>query len=222
MYLPPKTNSVDRYLDVTDRHLRLCARIPGGAKYADSIRPYVVELEGRLAAFKSTKRELLHAYDEKSLCNTWLNEGIRTSFETCKQHDRKNPDDVVLRRIFTDEKYSPVIKATRLRKIKAVKGIEERIIALGEGHPVFPIAQEINNLMTQLLNAESLFEEKILDERAARENMAIAKMELRQQYADNLHNARKERGWKKGVEMFPRLEKKIESLPEPTSTVNEE
>ena len=195
--------SSSRHLQVTRLHMRRCVLIKGAEKYASSIEPQFNELKRRSNA-TSEKAELReNAYDAVIYYDSELDGESKDLFNACERYDRRNPGELILKKIFPDGKFSVITMQSRKKQHTLTEGLLLRLENLGQEHQLFPISIDLRNALTLAVNAEKAYEAAELEEKKAVTEELIAQAALRNQYEKNYLTSRNELGKKIAEKLFP-------------------
>lgn len=207
-------DSSDFHISTVRRHIRFCRQFKGAEKYATRIEPVYQELINKQAITKSEKEKRQDAYDDVILYDTALDNGVRTVFEKCQQFDRENMSELVLKKIFPEEKYGHIVKMPYAEEPAEIEKIVIRIENLGAEHPLFPLAAELREKITKCQTAITNHYEAIRQQKRAEAEEEIAQAKLRQIYENNYLDARKEFGKVNAEQLFPLTSSNARTEPE--------
>jgi hypothetical protein len=102
-------DSSDFHISAVGRHIRFCRQSKGAEKYATNIEPAYQDLINKKAITNSAKEKRQDAYDDIMLYDTAQDNYVRTVFEKCRQFDRDHVSEIVLKKIFPEEKYGHIV-----------------------------------------------------------------------------------------------------------------
>lgn len=198
-------DSTDKHLNATRRHLRSTRKIKGGDKLAGNIQPLYDQLIQKQADRLDKETARQDANDDLLLADTNLDNAVRNTFEGCNQHDRANPTDQVLKKVFPDGTFGDIVRLPIKDEPDEVEAIARRLESLGESHPLYAQAAVLRQRVTASHAAIDTLKTAIKDEKKAEADEEIAQAELRRQYENNYLDARKEFGRSVAEQLFPKL-----------------
>jgi hypothetical protein len=215
-----ETDSTDRHVNMTRRHIRLCKKTKGAEKYATTIQPTMQELLAKqtVTAQKTELRQ--DAYDDMVLSDTDLDNCVKTAFERCKQYDRDIPGERVLARMFPEEKFSHITTAAYTLEPDMVDELIIRFGTLTVDHPLAGVAADLQTKVDSFRTKFTHVETTIRAQKQAEAEEEIAKMNLRRKYEDNYLAARKELGKVVAERLYPQIGTKTTPV-EPEETAPE-
>ncbi len=208
-------DSVDFHINTARRHVRFCRQIKGGDKYATNIDPAYQELIHKKAVTVSEREKRQDTYDDLQRFDTALDNMVRTVFEKCVQFDREHITEIVLKKIFPDEKYSHIIRLPYRDEPTEVEKIAIRIESLGASHALYPLAAELREKVNQSRNAIDMYYEAIRQQKRAEAEQEIAAAQLRRIYEINYLEARKDLGKENAEQLFPQTSASVKYEMEP-------
>jgi hypothetical protein len=207
-------DSVGKCLMFTFRHRSLCNRIPGGKKYAEAIVSHYMVLEDKIREFREVTYHRLHCRDLLEQHNQNMDDGVRTVYEKCKQHDRENPDDQILSLVFPETAFGPYVRNNIFKEPAIVEQLVVRLESLGKEHPMYAVAGLLKKPLREMRKAILAFREGERHEKIAKTERDLSKGDLVKQYRTNYFDACKDLGKKKASQLFPRTpQKKTEPVP---------
>jgi hypothetical protein len=207
--------STDFHLNAVRRHLRLCRQTKGAEKYATHIEPAYQELIQKQVATRVEHQKRQDAYDDVILYDTALDNSVHTVFEKCQQFDRDRIGEMVLKKIFPEEKYGHIIRMPYAEEPTTVEKIVIRIENQGAAHPLYGLAADLKEKVATSKNAINKYYEAIRTQKLAEAEEEIAQAKLRQLYENNYLDARKEFGRVNVEQIFPQIGPNIRIEPEP-------
>lgn len=210
------SSSVDVHLNSTQRHIRLCYQIPGAKTYAEAIEPKYSDTEQKHRDYKEACYACDHAHDLIVYHNNKLDDGVRTAFERCKQHDRENPNSPVLGRIFPKRTFGEYIRNSMFEEPNKIEQLAFCFEELGEEHALFPTAEYLRNLILTARDSFTQFYEEERKESIAKAALLLSKADIRDQFETNYLDARKEFGKKMARHLFPSTYVRKPTPTEPT------
>lgn len=192
-------------LNIARRHARLCKQTPGGEKYAAAIRPYreALEEKARLVRLAAEARE--DAYDDIMVADVNLDNGIRTLFEQCKQHDRQASGNV-LATIFPNQRFTDITSLHFTREPDVADQLAARLESLPADIALRGEASKVRELTTLVRQTIERYNTTIRLLKEAEAGEDIAKAQLCRQYEYNYLDARRELGQGNAEKLFPVLE----------------
>lgn len=198
-------DSTHMHLNATRRHTRLCNQTQGAEKFANAIQPAYEALAQKKAETEAKSDARQMAYDDLLLNDTDLDNGVRTLFEKCKQYDRNNPGAMILKQIFPEEQYGPIVRANMIKEPDLVEELVIRTESLGESHELFPEAAILRAKIEASRSAIEGFNHAVRAQKMAEAEEEISQAALRQQYEINYLDARKEFGRVFTERLFPQI-----------------
>ncbi len=208
-------DSSDFHISAGRRHIRFCRQNKGAEKYATNIEPAYQDLINKKAITNSAKEKRQDAYDDIMLHDTTLDNYVRTLFEKCRQLDREYVSEIVLKKIFPEEKYGHIVRMPYTEEPTEVEKIAIRLESLGAAHPLYPLAAELREKVTRCQTAITNYYEAIRQQKRAEAEEEIAAAKLRQIYEINYLDARKEFGKVNAEQLFPQMSSTVKNEPEP-------
>ncbi|MBN2090035.1 hypothetical protein JW964_10485 [candidate division KSB1 bacterium] len=208
-------DSSDFHISTVRRHIRFCRQFKGAEKYATRIEPVYQELISKQAITKSEKEKRQDAYDDVILYDTAFDNSVRTVFEKCQQFDREHVSEIVLKKIFPEEKYGHIVKMPYAEEPAEVEKIVIRIENLSADHPLYPLAAELREKITKCQTAITNHHEAIRQHKRVEAEEEIAQAKLRQVYENNYLDARKEFGKVNVEQLFPQTGSNTKTEPAP-------
>lgn len=211
------TDSTERHLNMTRRHIRLCGYVKGTEQLITNLKSGVDVLLQKQAAANVAKEKREDAYDLMLLEDANLDNSVKTLFENCQQYDRDNAGAPVLYRIFTDGKFSTISEMNRTDEPDAVLQLAIRLESLGSEHPLAALAATMREKATVTRNAIENHKQLVLAEENAWTEELVARAGLRQLYEENYLDARKRFGKDQAERLFPKMirpSKKEETTPD--------
>ena len=197
-------DSTEKHLNTVRRHTRLSKHISGTEEFVTNIQAPYDELKAKQAATKTRIEAREDAYDDLIFQDGLLDNAVRSSFEKCKQYDRDNVGQSVLKQIFPDEKYGDIVRAPIASEPDEVEKIKIRIEELGESHTLYPLAATLQKRIDTSRQAISMLNDAIRAQKMAEADEEIVQMKLRQQYENNYLDLRKKLGRDTAEMLFPK------------------
>ncbi len=193
------------HLNATRRHMRLCRRTTGAEEAITAIETYYQALIEKQKATEEAGLKCEMAHDDVYHYDDILDDEVRTCYDDCKKHDRKNPGRPLLGQLFPDGKFSTIINAPLKEEPDKVGQLVSRIEALGADHALNILVEVLNACIENCRNALAAYHQSITDEKAAQAEEDIAKANLRRQYEFNYLDLAKKFGKGHADRFFPVL-----------------
>jgi hypothetical protein len=197
-------DSTDKHLNTVRRHTRLCKQISGTEEFVTNIQPAYNELKEKQALTQAKAEEREDAYDDLIFQDGLLDNAVRSTFEKCKQFDRDNIGQSVLKQIFPEEKFSDIIREPIASEPDEVEKIKIRIEELGDTHTLYPLAAILQERIDASRQAITALNDSIRAQKMAEAEEEITQGKLRQQYENNYLDARKKLGRQTAEMLFPK------------------
>jgi hypothetical protein len=196
--------SAIRCVNYARRHQRLSKQVVNDNELVNGIQPSVDKVIAKNSDLESKQYERENAYDDVILSDRNLDDRIRSLYAECQQHDRQNPGDATLIKIFPDEKYGEIVKLPFLREINEAGKMVVRIESLGTEHPIYPMAGQMQSAIDNTSAAIEAHTAAIRNVKMAEAEVEIAREELIRQYEINYLDARKKYGRITAEKLFPK------------------
>jgi len=200
------------------RHIRLCNRIYGDNKFSQDITPLYDALKQKHEQYEQAKLDRYFASDTLFMCDTMLDNDIRTAYERCNQYERENKDAFLRDAFFPDGRFGDIIRKTHAKELNLVEQLALKFENLGDTHPLFKLAAELREGINRVNKTTQEYNEAVRKEQRALAEVDIAKEALRKQYAKNYFDAKQEKGRLKADYMFPSLNSNNNDEPEEENT----
>ncbi len=197
--------STKAHLNAVSRHIRLCRRASGTEEVIAAINPYYKALIEKQNASEEAKQKREMAYDDVIFNDDLLDDEVRTCYDDCKKHDRKNPGRPVLNIVFPDGKFSPIINAPLKDEPDEVEQLVIRIESLGAEHPLNQTIASLKEGINNCRNALKEYHNSISTQKSVEALEEIAQANLRRQYEYNYLDLIKLFGKKHANRFFPVL-----------------
>ncbi len=198
-----KRQSVKKHLNAVARYIRLCRQIKGGEEYISVILALYNILKEQQDAAEEAQFNKEVAHDNMFLHINYLDDSLRSCSEKCKRYDRDNNGRPIYTEIFTEGKFSHIIKAPLKQKPDMVEKIVKRIEALDAENPLNVHAIKLKELITNCRNAITAHENAKLKLKEAETDKEIACSDLRKQYELNYYSMLIAFGKSKANNFFP-------------------
>ena len=208
--------SSEVHLNHALRHSRRCKQTKGAAELANTMDPFISELDTKSLETKKEKLLQDNAYDDLVFNEGELDDRIRTISDLAKQHERENPAGLVYKLLFPNGGFSGIIRFSFAKKADAAEELKERIKSLGAEHSlsaqITPLEESIANVRTSL----STLQQAKTKVRTVVANEEVAQANLRKQYEHNYLDAIKTFGKTFANRLFPQItsKKKLEAVEE--------
>jgi hypothetical protein len=199
-------DSTAKLLRFARRHVRLCDQVKGAKKIAENIlQP--------MAILKVKENERLEAvilredaYDDVVLCDSDLDDAVRTTFEKIKQYDRENSSSF-LGLFFPAHGFTELIRKPYSQEPQEVKNIVIKLNGLEDGHPLKSLADDLLQKVEASFAAWDNYQKAVILLKEMRAAEELAKLAVRKQYESNWLDARKEFGVTLADKIFPKVSK---------------
>ncbi len=200
-------DSTAQHIRMARRHIRLSERVQGTKKYATGMSLALDKLKEQKKAREAAVEAKEDAHDDLILCDTNLDNGIRTVFERTRQWDRDNMGRV-LDMLFPNHTYSDLVRMPMSKEPEEANKLLIKLESLDDGHElrqlIEPLRQRIEASKAAWKALQGVTEQ--LKKLQATEE--LAKMAARQQYEHNYLDARKEFGAMIADSIFPKISRK--------------
>ena len=215
--------STDKHLNAGRRHIRLCKQVKGAEKYASNMETAYSQLVNKKKLTEEKSDARVYAYDDMIFRDMDLDNGVRTSFEKCKQFDRDNPGQAVLNKIFPEGKFTVITNVERTKEPDVVEQLAVRFENLGGDHPLYGTAAYLRERITASRESINAYYEAIRGQKVAEAEEEIAQADFRRQYEANYLDARKEFGRTMAERLFPSITGRSSTIemPETEETTTE-
>lgn len=213
--------SAEKCINAGRRYQRLSKQVIEDQTLPDKLTPPIALCKTKMKIFDEKTEAKEDAYDDVVLFDRFLDDGVRSLFEDCKQHDRNNPTELVLKQIFPDEKFGEIIRLHFATEVSEVEKIILRIENLGAEHSLAPHISTLKDKIGVVENALGVHTTTIRDEKMAQAEVEIAKQALIRQYEYNYLDVRQKYSKSMCEKVFPRIQARRSSneLDEPDESV---
>ncbi len=204
-------DSSQKHMSATRRHLRLCKQVKNTQGLVKQITPayqLVGEKDQELQAQKLVRED---RYDDMLMADNQLDDSVRNLFGKCEAFDRTHPGDNVLQQIFPERKFSHIVTMNRQEEPAMIEKLAMRLENLGEKHSLFPIAQELKQVVATTRKAIRAYQECVQLLKVCETECEMACTALRRQYENNYLDARKQLGRPLAERLFPTFNTKKKS-----------
>jgi hypothetical protein len=198
-------DSTERHLNLCHRHVRLCNLQKGAELLANNMKSAMQNLGSKQENTKQKQLAREEAYDDVILADVNLDNGVKTSFEKCKQFDRDNVGENILPRIFPDSKFTTITELNRYEEPAAVNLLAVRLENLGPNHPLLGLAQDLRKQVAESLAAIEKLRQAEAAEKTASTEEDLARVALRKQFELNYLEARKIFGKEQAERLFVKI-----------------
>jgi hypothetical protein len=213
--------SASSCLNIVRRHERLIRQVANNNSLLEPIKKVRENLEIKLKVKNDKQAQRENAYDDLILSDRNLDDSARTIFEKCEQYDREHPSEIILKKVFTDEKYGVIVRLPFAKEVIELDKIVVRLESLGSGHALFPLAAELKTRINITKEGIKANDAAIVDVKMAEADVEIAKEGLIRQYEANYLEARKMYGKNNCEKLFPRMQTRSETDEEPEEVAAE-
>ena len=128
----------------------------------------------------------------------------------------ENPGQAILNKIFPEGKFTVIINVERTKEPDVAEQLAVRFENLGSGHPLYVIAADLREKISDSREAISAYHEAIRGQKIAEAEEEIVQAAFRQQYEVNYLDSRKEFGRVMAERLFPKITGRstVQELPE--------
>ena len=194
-----------KHLSATRRHMRLCRQFTGTQFLIDQIQLPYNTLKDKQAATAKKEEQQQDRYDDLLIADNQLDDVVRTTFRRCEEHDRANPADATLRRIFPEGKFGHIVNMNKQEEPEMVERLAMRVEDLGAEHALNYLSTDLRAQVTASRKAIKAYQDIITQAKTCEAEEEIAQATLRRQYENNYLDARKQLGKKLAERLFPKL-----------------
>jgi hypothetical protein len=195
------------YLRLGRRHARLCRKTPGAEKFAETIQPKL----DRLAEKENEKKHILigreDAYDDVVLCDSLLDDAVRTVFEHVRQYDREHLTrltDV----LFPKQGYSEIVYKSLQEEPQAVSSLIVKLEGVEAGDELKQYVPLLREKVQASTGAWDAYEQVNAQYRQIQAEEELLKLDVQRQYEINWLDARKLYGQARANNLFPKISAK--------------
>lgn len=204
-YLIRVADSTQLCLSFSRRHMRLCTQYGYEAEGVTTLEQLCNGLKDKQALSDQAQEYRVDLHDDIVNKDNDLDDMVRTLFERCKQYDREQVNTKqVLAHLFPSQTFGPLIRQNRDKQLIELENVAVKLEALGETHPLFPLATELRTKMKSVSDSIQIYLEALRLEEAAKAEEEIAKEEVCAQYAVSFYDACKAIGKKRAAYLFPK------------------
>lgn len=206
-------DSTAMHLRMGRRHVRLCLRVPGAEPFAAAIRPPLEQLAERERDRKAAAEAREEAYDVVILCDTYLDNAVRTTFERTRQFDRDHHTRF-LDLLFPARGYSNIVYMPLSKEPQEVNKLLEKMEGIEDGHELKQLTAPLREKMEASTAAWAAYQQTITLLNAIQAREEHERLAVRQQYEHNWLDARKQYGVSMADSIFPKISGKTSAPPQ--------
>jgi hypothetical protein len=204
--------SAERCVNSGRRHQRLSKQVVNDETLSNQIQPVMDDCNLKLDTINQKEETREDAYDDLVLADRFLDDEIRSIFDSCKKYDRDHPAEQVLIKIFPDEKFGELVRLPYAIEISEANKLVLRLESLGAEHSLNPFVAKLNAKIDAAVNALAAQSTAIRDEKMAEAEVEIAKEALVRQFELNYLEARRKYGKATAEKLFPRIQSRNTSV----------
>ena len=208
------SDSTEKHLSASRRHMRLCRRVRGAEFLIAAIEPHRNRLVGTLAAKNQANDAEEDARDDLDAQGREAADAIRTISERAKQQDRDNSGSNAHSTIFPEGGFGPYLTSNNTASAASCNVIATRIQSLGQMHPLAALGTEITTHGNALDAGQTNFDNALRARKLAEAEDELAQAAVRRAYEENWLDAQKKFG-KAADRLLPRLRKRRANDEEP-------
>lgn len=198
-------DSIPRVLDAAERCMRLCRQNRNADKYEKSLIPSYNDMMEKNQQRIKAGNDCTAAYDLVRLFDLNLDDCLRKVHSRSKEYDRENPGSSTLTMLFPKGNITPVITMPLDEEPDEAEQIAQKLTALGEQHPLYPLAKEIIDAVADCRKALKAQEEVTKVYYQTRTAAELSKLALIRQYNGMYFVAASEVGKSFAERLFPQL-----------------
>lgn len=198
------SDSADKCINSTNRHIRLCNQLRDTEFLITSIKPVADICTAKQDSLKAATKEMEGAYDIWVFNDGTLDAAVRNAASRCKEFDRDNPGSKLSSSIFP-EGTDVITGKNREDEPDVVDTLAVRIEKLGSEHVVFPYAAKLREAAQKSRAACNTYKESLKKVDIAKTELDIAKSELISKYLSNMFDSEKKFGREVTNRLFPIL-----------------
>lgn len=208
------SDSPARVIDAVIRHERLCRQNRGAEKYVQTLAAPTKVFNEAMAAKEAADMEVTAAYDSVRLQDLILDDILRKVNGRAKEADKTDPAGHYTEILFPAG-LTGIVNLALLKEPDAAHLVAQKIQSLGREHVLFPLANEIEEAITNCRTAAAGYTEAVRKAGDANTTLTLAKLALIRQYNANYHTAASEvsKGW--AEKLFPQLNKGHRTIEAP-------
>lgn len=197
-------DSATLHLRMAKRHIRLCGRLAQTKKFAAALREAITQLEEKEKGRKAASDEREYAYDDVILCDTDLDNAVRTTFERTRQYDRDRLTRM-LDLLFPARGFSDLVRMPLSKEPQEVNKLVVKLGQLEDGNELKPLAGFLQEKVNASIAAWDAYQQTITRLKEVQASEELSKLALRRQYEHNWLEARKEFGVSVADSLFPKV-----------------
>ncbi|MDR1171779.1 MAG: hypothetical protein LBL24_04920 [Bacteroidales bacterium] len=197
-------DSAAMHLRMAKRHTRLCGRLAHTKKYAAAIQQVLEQLKEKEKERENASDDREYAYDDVILCDTDLDNAVRTTFEQTRQYDRDHLSQA-LELLFPTGRFSDLVQMSLSKEPQEVKNLVVKLNQLEDGHQLKPLAAILQEKADASIAAWDAYQQAINRLKAIQASEELTKLAVRKQYENNWLEARKEFGASLADRIFPKM-----------------
>lgn len=198
-------HSTSKCLNATQRHSRLCNKVPGAGKYEQIIAPVYAELKTKDDELETAEDNTLTAKDMVRLNDTLLDALLVKVHHRCAEYDNQNIGSFTLKTLFPNGNFAEITQVNMYKEPDKALEIAEKITAMGTTHALYPLAAELKEAVQRSKKAFLDEEAAITAAGLAKSNVDLAKLRLIRRYNSNYYQAADEGGKAFAERLFPDL-----------------
>lgn len=202
------TDSSNRHLNVVYRHIRLSKRMKGAEFLVTNISPFHTALGSAQTATEQALLEKDSASDDFQFQGLQGADHIRSLFSQAEDYDRKHVGERVLANIFPELGFSSYLESNATVTASTLHMFVARISALGNNHPLSPLAAELSAQASLIDGAEAALKTASTAHQIKVAEEEVAQANLRKAYEANYLDARKTVGKVAAERLFPKFRRK--------------
>lgn len=203
--------SAEKCLNAGRRYQRLSKQVIEDKTLPDKLNVPISLCKSKMEVLDQKTEAREDAYDDVVLFDRFLDDGVRSLFEDCKQHDRNNPAELVLAKIFPDEKFGEIVRLPFATEVSEVEKIILRIENLGAENSLVTHRSTLKDKIGVVENALDVHSATIREEKMAQAEVEIVKQALIRQYEHNYLDVRQKYGKAMCEKVFPRIQSRRSS-----------
>lgn len=216
-------DSAAMHLRMAKRHVRLCGRLAQTKQYAATMQEVLKQLEEKEKERKTASDDREYAYDDVILCDTDLDNAVRTVFEKTRQYDRDHLSRT-LDLLFPARGFSDLVRMPLSKEPQEVSKLVVKLNQLEDDHDLKPLAVTLQEKTDASITAWNTYQKAITRLKEIQAAEELDKLAVRRQYEHNWLEARKEFGVSVADSIFPKVSGKaaIPSQEDEEPPVSEE
>lgn len=201
-------DSSTRHLNVVYRHMRLCKRMKGAEFLVTQITPPYAALGSAQTATEQALLDKDSASDDFQFQGIQGADHIRSLFSKAEDYDRKHVGERVLPNIFPELAFGSYLESNGTVTASTLRIFVARISALGNAHPLSPLAAELEAQAVLIDGAEGAFNTATTAHQIKVAEEEVAQANVRKAYEVNYLDARKTVGKVLAERLFPKFRRK--------------